>query len=280
MLDEQQDAESILLPSDISDRNKSHLLAWLRNEYGVESTKKLQIENFSALSSVDQQRSCLSEFLAWFRREFPYYRDECGHCQTKGCKYQGNQLPTKEEREFSSWIDSTEVSFCEKCQKQSRFPRYLAAMEICRRRRGRCSEYSLLLYRILRVCGHRSRWVVDWANHVWAEVWMDNRWVHLDPCEAAIDNNLLYQGWGKKQTYILAFEAPSSSAIVSKENTMTSDNSFKISDVTQAYTSDNLRRLVDGTTAEVITLSLQRANEDLESYPLSELLAQYNMSVM
>ena len=30
-------------------------------------------------------------------------------------------------------------------------------------------------------------------------------WVHMDPCEAAVDEPLLYESWGKNQTYILAF---------------------------------------------------------------------------
>ena len=29
--------------------------------------------------------------------------------------------------------------------------------------------------------------------------------MHLDPCEAAVDEPLIYQGWGKNQTYLLAF---------------------------------------------------------------------------
>lgn len=32
------------------------------------------------------------------------------------------------------------------------------------------------------------------------------RWVHLDSCECARDQHLLYdKGWGKKQSYVLAF---------------------------------------------------------------------------
>ena len=75
----------------------------------------------------------------------------------------------------------------------------------------------MLLYRILRALGHeRVRWVVDWSDHVWVEARLGGagavptggRWVHLDPCEAAVDEPLLYEGWGKNQTYIVAFHDP------------------------------------------------------------------------
>ena len=55
---------------------------------------------------------------------------------------------------------------------------------------------------------------MDWANHVWAEVWLGNgvygnsekgRRVHLYPCKAEVDNLLLYESWGKNQMYIIEF---------------------------------------------------------------------------
>ena len=34
-----------------------------------------------------------------------------------------------------------------------------------------------------------SRWVLDWTDHVWTEVWSEacGRWLHCDPCENAMD---------------------------------------------------------------------------------------------
>jgi len=33
----------------------------------------------------------------------------------------------------------------------------------------------------------------------------DDSWVHIDPCEASVDEPLLYQSWGKNQTFIFAY---------------------------------------------------------------------------
>jgi len=112
----------------------------------------------------------------------------------------------------------TELYTCRSCSAYTRFPRYNKALWVTSTQRGRCGEYSMLLYRMLRVLGYdKVRWVVDWSDHVWAEVWLGDsptennnkgRWVHLDPCEAAVDNPLLYESWGKNQTYIVAFHDP------------------------------------------------------------------------
>lgn len=133
----------------------------------------------------------------------------------------GYMCPTPSE--LRGGASRTELYRCRSCMSYTRFPRYNKALWVTTTRRGRCGEYSMLLYRMLRTFGFQSvRWCVDWADHVWVEVWLGNsrdgrededgepggRWVHLDPCEAAVDNPLLYESWGKKQTYILAFHDP------------------------------------------------------------------------
>ncbi len=109
----------------------------------------------------------------------------------------------------------------------------------------------MLLYRMLRSLGYdKIRWVVDWADHVWVEVLLgDNvggksateesgRWVHLDPCEAAVDNPLLYSSWGKNQTYLMAFYDPY--ARISSTADGKVSKIPPVEDVTLRYTNDEI----------------------------------------
>lgn len=50
----------------------------------------------------------------------------------------------------------------------------------------------------------------------------DKNWIHCDPCEAAVDEPLIYQSWGKNITYIVAYDFEQSNAV----------------DVTSSYTND------------------------------------------
>merc|ERR1711862_167672 len=134
----------------------------------------------------------------------------------------------------------TELYHCPYCSYYTRFPRYNAVQQILTMDKGRCGEYSMLLYQFLTALGYTGkdiRWVVDWSDHVWVEILLHNsteeEYIHLDPCEAIVDHKLLYQEWGKKQTYIIAFSSPSSSSSKNKNNHF-------IEDVTKYYTTDTI----------------------------------------
>jgi len=149
-------------------------------------------------------RHHLKNFLHWFRKVFPYYYDKCMACQnTEGNIFLGYVHPTGDEAGHQA--GRTELYYCGHCNTVSRFARYNTMAKVLETRQGRCGEYSVLMLQFLEALGYEARWVVDWADHVWVEAQLGGRWVHLDPCEAAVDKPLLYEDWGKNQTYIMAF---------------------------------------------------------------------------
>lgn len=170
------------------------------------------------------------------------------------------------ESELDGKASRTELYRCHKCREFTRFPRFNSAQHVIGHGRGRCGEYSMLLFLFLRALNHECRWVVDWADHVWAEALIGDkgkqRWVHLDPCEASVDENLLYEGWGKKQTYILAFYAPKTKT----------DLAPLIEDVTHTYTSDALDVIRKRRDDDNIQLTIEKAIVNLEE----RLLASVN----
>lgn len=222
----------------------------------------------------------------------------------------------------------TELYQCFKCNAYTRFPRYNAIYNIIQNQRGRCGEYSMLLYRLLRSLNHTVRWIIDYSDHVWVEILLPiqqenekhikvnhndviNRkklngttdtdyrnkfqWTHLDPCEASVNEPLLYQGWGKKQSYILALYAPLESLTSNgkrsitlngqnhylesfsalKNNTARSPNPASylnlpaiplIEDVTNQYTTDSWDSIYQRReeTQEEVQLIIDTAKSDLQ----------------
>jgi len=176
------------------------------------------------------------------------------------------------EDELRGKATRTELYWCGKCGAFTRFPRFNSASWVVHKHRGRCGEYSMLLFRMLRALGLESRWVIDWADHVWAEVKIGDRWIHADPCEAALDKPLLYQEWGKQQNYIIAFNAPPkeffNSLRSAKMDTMSILEDLKplVEDVTSTYTSDSKDVLQNrrDESLSIIESSILKVEEDLK----------------
>lgn len=142
--------------------------------------------------------------LTWFKEDFFSWTDAppCPTCKEKPIPV-GDAQPTAAE--MQGWASRVELYRCSE-HGEVRFPRYNHPGRLLETRTGRCGEWANTFMLVLRSAGVRCRYVLDWTDHVWCEVFLKGRWVHCDPCEAALDKPLLYEaGWGKKLSYVLAF---------------------------------------------------------------------------
>jgi peptide-N4-(N-acetyl-beta-glucosaminyl)asparagine amidase len=145
--------------------------------------------------------------LKWFKTSFFSWMDnpKCSGCGNKATKLLSAQAPTPEERQYGA--GRTEVYNCPSCSASTRFPRYNDQSKLLETRTGRCGEWANCFLLFLRAIRVDARYILDVTDHVWCEYWSFklDRWVHLDPCEAAFDKPLLYSlGWGKKLSYVFA----------------------------------------------------------------------------
>ena len=157
----------------------------------------------------------LLELVAWFKEEFFTWVNQpaCVRCASNAQmspSTQGRALPIIAE---SVWLAHTvEVYECRACGGPSgpltRFPRYNHPGKLLETRCGRCGEWANCFALLARSLGYDTRYVLDWSDHVWCEVYAEShkRWLHVDPCENAVDKPLIYErGWAKKLTYVIAF---------------------------------------------------------------------------
>ena len=153
----------------------------------------------------------LEGLLRWFKFDFFKWVNTPA-CEAIGCganpgamERMGGGPPTQEE--LHGLPGMVEIYRCRQCSQITRFPRYNNPATLLRTRRGRCGEWANAFCLICRALSLDARYVLDWTDHVWVEVWVESlkRFVHADSCERKMDAPLMYEGgWGKKLSFIFS----------------------------------------------------------------------------
>jgi peptide-N4-(N-acetyl-beta-glucosaminyl)asparagine amidase len=184
----------------------------------------------SSSSSLGKKDRFVVELLKWFKHEFFEWCDKpkCSKCSQTGTNMTciGMAKPTEDDLEFGA--NRVEMYQCANCYNaRTQFPRYNNCVKLLETRTGRCGEYANAFTLLLRALNYEARYVMDWTDHVWTEVWSEeqNRWIHCDSCEASFDEPRLYsEGWGKKLSYVVAFSIEGGVTDVSRRYQKMDDN--------------------------------------------------------
>ncbi|XP_065052065.1 peptide-N(4)-(N-acetyl-beta-glucosaminyl)asparagine amidase-like [Rhopilema esculentum] len=170
---------------------------------------KEEAKSKASAEKGDERDELLLLLLAWFKTEFFSWMDQpkCHNCDIP-TKCTGHAPPTEDDRKWGAGV--VEEYMCSNCSGRYRFPRYNHPQKLLESRKGRCGEWANCFTACCRAVGFEARYVLDWTDHVWTEVYSEHqkRWLHCDPCENVCDKPLLYEsGWGKKLSYVIAFSA-------------------------------------------------------------------------
>jgi peptide-N4-(N-acetyl-beta-glucosaminyl)asparagine amidase len=146
----------------------------------------------------------MRELLHWFKHKFFKWVNQpaCSSCGA-ATKLVGRAEPNAYEKQGLAGV--VEVYQCDGCRQYTRFARYNHAGRLLETREGRCGEWAQCFTLICIAMGFTARFVNDWTDHVWTEVFIEGRWQHADSCEASLDAPLMYEsGWGKKLNMVVA----------------------------------------------------------------------------
>ena len=192
----------------------------------------------------------------------------------------GMGYPNGEERSFGASM--VELYACTGCGCQTRFPRYNEAVKLLETRTGRCGEFANCFSLICRALDYETRYVLDWTDHVWTEIWSpsQNRWIHCDSCEAAFDEPRLYsEGWGKSLSFVVAFSVDGvadvskryqkmDDAMVGRRRAIVHDEAFVSEAI--ARCSDVLETGMDVARRELVRKRNEEEQEELRMLDMSE----------
>ncbi|KAM6176445.1 peptide-N(4)-(N-acetyl-beta-glucosaminyl)asparagine amidase isoform 3-T3 [Erethizon dorsatum] len=159
-------------------------------------------------ANISDEDFLLLELLHWFKEEFFHWVNDisCTKCGGQTRSRDKSLTPNEDELKWGAHL--VEDHYCDACQLNNRFPRYNNPEKLLETRCGRCGEWANCFTLCCRALGFEARYVWDYTDHVWTEVYSPSqqRWLHCDACEDVCDKPLLYEiGWGKKLSYIIAF---------------------------------------------------------------------------
>ncbi|XP_003480044.1 peptide-N(4)-(N-acetyl-beta-glucosaminyl)asparagine amidase isoform X2 [Cavia porcellus] len=159
-------------------------------------------------TNISDEDFLLLELLHWFKEEFFHWVNDisCTKCGGKTRSRDKSLMPNEDELKWGAHL--VEDHYCDACQLNNRFPRYNNPEKLLETRCGRCGEWANCFTLCCRALGFEARYVWDYTDHVWTEVYSasQQRWLHCDACEDVCDKPLLYEtGWGKKLSYVIAF---------------------------------------------------------------------------
>lgn len=141
----------------------------------------------------------LVELTRWFNEDFFEW------VNTIACKVCGRDDYPQRNQRFEGG-NRVEVGFC--CGVETKFIRYNDIADLLVSRKGRCGEFANCFTFMCRALDYKARWVISQFDHVWTEVYSDNkkRWIHVDPSDNVVDAPLMYQhGWKRTVDYVFAF---------------------------------------------------------------------------
>jgi len=189
---------------------RSDLLAKARSHVPLELLTRQAKQRCMQLNLGDQflPDQLLVQLLGWFKESFFRWLNspDCCVCGA-ATEFAGTAVPLPEER--AHLAGTVELFKCQAgCVAPTRFPRYNDPSRLLETRVGRCGEWASCFTVMCLAAGLEARYVVEWGDHVWTEVYSkaQRRWLHADPCENTCDEPLLYEsGWGKKLSYVVAY---------------------------------------------------------------------------
>ena len=184
-----------------------------RNNIDFSRIHAYAMEYLAEHPGCQEDEAFLRGLLRWFKHDFFRWCNQPA-CSNSSCGMGSSQMDSRGVRAANStevqfgWAGRTEVYSCRACAATTDFPRYNNPSSLLSTRSGRCGEWANAFCLVSRALCLDVRYVMDFTDHVWAEVWLPSqrRFVHLDPCEQAFDSPLLYEaGWGKKLTHLMSF---------------------------------------------------------------------------